>query len=224
MVDWPAWHYDTAGKFSVKSAYKLAVQIRDREAGHDASMSNAAESNGEGFPWYKIWQMKVPNKVKMFLWRSAHNSLQVRRNLKRRGVKTETVCPVCQRLDEDCGHLFLKCKQARAWWRVMNLDHTRQLLLQCQSGREVLLHIWRETKETQLKIITFLWRWWTARNKANAGERMWSLSEICSSVDYHLTEFAKLETPDKEVLPKNKMKWSPPTVSFYKLNVDASFL
>ena len=32
MVDWPAWHFDSMGKFSVKSAYKLAVQIR-AEAG-----------------------------------------------------------------------------------------------------------------------------------------------------------------------------------------------
>uniref|UniRef100_A0A0A9APL4 Uncharacterized protein n=1 Tax=Arundo donax TaxID=35708 RepID=A0A0A9APL4_ARUDO len=29
MVDWVAWHYDSKGVFSVKSAYKLAVQIRD---------------------------------------------------------------------------------------------------------------------------------------------------------------------------------------------------
>jgi len=32
MVDWPAWHFDSVGKFLVKSAYKLAVQIR-AEAG-----------------------------------------------------------------------------------------------------------------------------------------------------------------------------------------------
>ena len=28
MEDWPAWHFDPKGLFSVKYAYKLAVQIR----------------------------------------------------------------------------------------------------------------------------------------------------------------------------------------------------
>jgi len=41
MNDWPAWHYDSMGKFSVKSAYKLAVQIRDQESGSDASSSSS---------------------------------------------------------------------------------------------------------------------------------------------------------------------------------------
>lgn len=50
MSDWPAWHYDPMGRFSVKSAYKLAVQIRDQEMGRDACTSTAAGSNdGNGF-------------------------------------------------------------------------------------------------------------------------------------------------------------------------------
>lgn len=38
------------------------------------------------FKWYKIWQLNVPNKTKMFLWRFAHNSLPMRRNVTRRRV------------------------------------------------------------------------------------------------------------------------------------------
>jgi hypothetical protein len=29
MEDWPAWHFDAKGLFSVKSAYKLVVAVRD---------------------------------------------------------------------------------------------------------------------------------------------------------------------------------------------------
>jgi len=52
----------------------------------------------------------------------AHNSHPPRRNLARRGMKLHTKCPVCQRLDGDGGHLFLKCKLARHVWRELKLE------------------------------------------------------------------------------------------------------
>jgi len=51
----------------VKSAYKIAVARREALAGRDGSTSDGTE-----FQWNKIWQLKVPNKVQMFLWRFAH--------------------------------------------------------------------------------------------------------------------------------------------------------
>ncbi|WVZ67661.1 hypothetical protein U9M48_016710 [Paspalum notatum var. saurae] len=117
-TDWPAWHFDSTGNFSVKSAYKLAVHIRDRDLGKDASSSTAAtvSGNNDEFMWHKLWQLKLPNKMKMFIWRLAHNSLPVRRNLVRRGVKTDTICPMCHRLVEDCGHVFFRCKRSEECW------------------------------------------------------------------------------------------------------------
>jgi hypothetical protein len=44
------------------------------------------------------------------MWRLAHNSLAVHRNLVRLGMKDETICPMYNRLDEDCGQQPL-CKQ-----------------------------------------------------------------------------------------------------------------
>lgn len=115
VQDRPAWHYDSKRRFSVKSTYKLAVQIRDRKQARRASAATSAQD--AGFPWQKIWQLALPNKVKMFLWRLTHNSLPVKRRLCKRGVKSETLCPVCRRFDEDCGHMFFKCKYGRAVWR-----------------------------------------------------------------------------------------------------------
>jgi hypothetical protein len=182
MDDWPVWHFDPKGVFSVKSAYKLVVRNRDQHSGRDASSSGS--SDGEEFKWHKIWQLKFPNKVNMFIWRMAHNSLPVRRNLARRGIKTETVCPVCYRLDEDCGHLFFKCKRARECWRTMNLEHVRIELESCASGQETVLKILKLEQQEQRKVIIWLWRWWSARNKANAGGRMATTDDICNSITF----------------------------------------
>lgn len=60
MNDWPAWHYDSMGKFSVKSAYKLAVQIRDQESGSDASSSSSVQGSDGAFPWQKNLASQTP--------------------------------------------------------------------------------------------------------------------------------------------------------------------
>ncbi|GJM87790.1 hypothetical protein PR202_ga03783 [Eleusine coracana subsp. coracana] len=65
--------------------------------------------------------------------------------------------------------------------------------LDLQSGKEVALKLWAMDSEVQLKIVTWLWRWWAARNKTNAAERRLNAMEVCSSVDYHCSEFAKLK-------------------------------
>lgn len=81
--DWLAWHFDHKGFFSVKSAYKLAVQTRERNKGRDAATSEARSKSNQQFEWDKMWRMEVPNKMKIFIWRLAHNSLAVRRNIVR---------------------------------------------------------------------------------------------------------------------------------------------
>jgi len=132
MDDWPAWHFDAKGIFSMKSAYKIAVARREDLAERDASTSD-----GNGFQWYKIWQLKVPNKIQMFLWRFAHNSLLVRRNIARRGINLDTLCPVCKRFDEDYGHIFFKCKKVKQCWRLMNMEWIRSLK-DCATGKDTI--------------------------------------------------------------------------------------
>lgn len=83
-------------------------------------------------------EYEMSNKIKRFLWRLAHNSLALRMNLKRRRMKVDTKCIVCQRLDEDGAHLFFKCKEAKKLWQVLNLDAVRGELAALQSPIEVL--------------------------------------------------------------------------------------
>jgi hypothetical protein len=221
--DWPAWHFDAKGLFSVKSAYKLAVALRDVQTGQDASCSVSAHGDERGFQWIKIWQLKVPNKVKMFIWRLAHNSLPVRRNLARRGVKLDTICPVCRRLDEDCGHIFFKCKFAKKCWRLLNMEDIRSELVSCQSGFEVINKVWMLQNETQIKVFIFLWRWWSATNKDNNDERMPMAAEICGSVSFFLMQFEKLHEIKERPKFVAQGSWTPPPENIYKINSDGSF-
>jgi ribonuclease HI len=223
MEDWPAWHFDAKGLFLVKSAYKLAVQQRDNSTRQDASSSRKEASEMGQFNWFKIWKLKVPNKVKMFMWRLAHNILPVRRNVARRGVMLDTIYPICKRLDEDCGHIFFKCKYVKQCWRFMNMEDVRSDLMKCQSGIETINKIWELDKSKQLKVIVFLWRWWSVRNKVSDVGRLQCTTEIQSSVTFFLLEFEKLEIEAKKVRSPVIPSWKPPPRNFYKINTDGAY-
>lgn len=114
LEDLVAWHYDNIGNFSVKSAYRVQ---RDHEK--RSSRKGVASSSGVGLAinlqWKRLWKLKYPGKIRHFLWRFAHNSLALRRVLEHRGMEVDTRCVVCNRLNEDGGHLFFKCKHVRAF-------------------------------------------------------------------------------------------------------------
>jgi hypothetical protein len=105
----------------------------------------------------------------------------------------------------------------------MGLEDIRDALLSASSGKEVIQTIWNLNQELQFKVIILLWRWWFARNKANAGDQMASPGEVCSLVTYFLMEFKKLANQQKQEKQKIQMKWKAPPADYYKLNIDASF-
>jgi len=124
--DFVAWHFDPKGKFSVKSAYHVLVDDEERGEVRQAgeSSSSPAKADDQLF-WKKIWRLDVCPKAKQFIWRVAHNSLAMKMNIKRRGMKPDTRCPVCWRFDGDGGHCFLKCKAVRRCWMDLHLEYTR---------------------------------------------------------------------------------------------------
>jgi hypothetical protein len=75
--------------------------------------------------WKKLWSINLPGKVKIFLWRLARNSLPTRMNISRKRIDLDTRCPMCYRLNEDGGHLFLKCKSVKQVWRTLVLEEVR---------------------------------------------------------------------------------------------------
>jgi hypothetical protein len=65
----------------------------------------------------------------MFVWRMAHNALQVKRgNIVRMGGDLDTLCPVCSRFDEVPDLLFFKCKEGRDGWQPLNMEDKTILL------------------------------------------------------------------------------------------------
>ena len=55
------WKETKSGAFSVKSAYKLAIRMRDTFRGEHSV------ARRDGSVWRKLWRLNMPPKVRMFL-------------------------------------------------------------------------------------------------------------------------------------------------------------
>jgi ribonuclease HI len=223
MEDHVAWHFDSKGIFSVKSAYKMyALYLNDdRQAG---TSSGSTGSEREKTIWKQMWNLECPPKVHHFLWRVGRDSLPTRMNIQRRHVDLDTRCAVCNTGFENGGHLFVTCAAAKKAWRALSLEDARCVLLNCGSGLELLERILAMPYERKMKCVAFLWCWWTERNKANRGERRLSISELQFTVCMHAEEWMMhLKKEVKQTVNKIHC-WQPPPVDWVLLNSDGAFV
>jgi hypothetical protein len=73
------WRGTTHGEFSVRNAYHMEKELQAiRRCG--SSRKGVREA-----VWNIIWKLKVPNAVKMFIWKACNDLLPTKMNLLRRG-------------------------------------------------------------------------------------------------------------------------------------------
>uniref|UniRef100_A0A453GEU8 Reverse transcriptase zinc-binding domain-containing protein n=1 Tax=Aegilops tauschii subsp. strangulata TaxID=200361 RepID=A0A453GEU8_AEGTS len=114
VPDFVAWQYDTKGIHSVKSAYKLHMELERTRSDSGVGGSDNNPENLDRTPddsWKRIWRLPCPKNIQMFTWRLKHESLALRVNVARKGIHIKsTKCLFCGLVDKDGAHLFIKCK------------------------------------------------------------------------------------------------------------------
>jgi hypothetical protein len=159
----------------------------------------------------------------IFTVRLAHNSIAVRMELQGRGMELDTKCVVCNRLNEDGGHLFFKCKYAVKVWKLLNLDGCRAVLANKQSAKVVVCHIILLKAEEQMRVIVLLWQWWQERNKIREGDRRRTAEDLAYIVHKQAYEFLKEDTGIAAATQRPKERWNKPRAGVLKINTDGSF-
>ena len=108
-----AWTQSFNGQYSVKSAYHYWLSSSNL-------MINADNSKG----WKRLWNLNLPHKIKIFLWRFCKNNIPVRYLLRSKGVLNPITCPMCEGDIEHLLHVFFDCTFAQQCWSTagLNLD------------------------------------------------------------------------------------------------------
>ena len=116
--DFWAWHYDRKGFFSVRSVYRMINGIkfqREDWLEHRASHSNQEQDKKA---WSSLWKVKVPSKVRIFVWRLSHMSLPTGTTRHARKMADMSVCSLCGAERDTWRHSLFDCRMARCVWAL----------------------------------------------------------------------------------------------------------
>lgn len=97
--------------FSVKNAYKLAMDLKDRK---EDLGEYSGTVNGERRLWDIICNAGVSQKIRIFVWRATSNILTVQVNRVSYQQTNSGMCSICGLKDKSTFHALVTCSKARA--------------------------------------------------------------------------------------------------------------
>lgn len=213
------WAPTKSGKFSVKSAFHLAIGKFSKCAIHLPSASSSDPI------WKNIWLTKTPPKVGHFLWSACSDSLPTKQNLFRRGIRMDPTCTRCGVENETLSHILVECTFAKEVWclgRIRFDLHTFGKL----PFRSLCGKILKTPKHEGATIFAFLaWNIWKARNMLIFEEISINPHDVIERTLRQTAEmhgdWGQASTPQKS-RRQPVWPWQPPPVNHLKLNSDAA--
>lgn len=145
------WRKEKLGNYSVKSAYLILEEENN----------DAATSANSGF-WRKIWNLKIPPKVKNFLWRACSNCLPTKDLLTAKRVPVNLYCSMCNEHQETVLHILVQCAYAVSTWSNFNKVH---VVGEYNSFADwIHLAFEQYNMEEMTKAVMICWQLWKNRN------------------------------------------------------------
>ena len=111
QADTFVWLAERNGSYLVKSGYKILCE-NQQTGGLEPDIAEAQRNL-----WKGVWKLKVPGKIKHFLWKSCRNSLTTKVNMMKRTIILENVCHLCSDHLEDVKRALWGCFKVRQVWQ-----------------------------------------------------------------------------------------------------------
>lgn len=92
---------------------------------HRPGHSNVAAEQKD---WTRLWHVKVPSKVKVFVWRLAHTSLPTGDVRLHRNMAPSSECSICKSAYDSWRHSLFDCRMARCVWALMDDELTKHVI------------------------------------------------------------------------------------------------
>jgi ribonuclease HI len=224
--DFIAWAFTKHGRYTIRSGYH--TQWRHSfgpRAGHLAIPGTSAMNP----VWKSVWRLKIPSKIKIFLWRALHGILPLKSILVNRHVGTSGQCPICSIAPEDIMHLLFQCDIVRQLWTSLGLsaiideasviDRSGSVVLeQLMREQDKMLHGFDNIKQKETIGVACWYLWWIWHRRTH-NDSVPPLSQCKMSVLSITANAAKAMSK----IPGPKPQWVRPNPRQVKINVDGSF-
>ena len=124
----------------------------------------AADKNS----WSQLWKVKVPSKIRVFVWRLAHTSIPTGLVRHVRHMAESTACSICGAMEDTWRHSLLSCRMARCVWALEDDELVEHMISnQTEDARLWLFWLFENTNQRDLaRILVTMWAIWWARRKA----------------------------------------------------------
>jgi ribonuclease HI len=239
--DFISWFYEKSGLFSVRSAYKLARELKDVNDGHGKQSSS---DNQQGRPlWKEFQKLPLPHKVPIFGWRAANNGLAVQSNKKRCKICITSSCEICGMEEESVMHALVRCGHASVLRSAMReiWDLPNELQLLNMTPDSLLSMVVEAGIDQGSKLLLLLWRTWYVRNKITHNSDKLSFVASVSFLQKFWEELCDVRQQSgirdtigkkpvvvslcagKQGRTREQTTWEPPPHGWIKVNVDGAF-
>nr|GME00746.1 splicing factor 3B subunit 2 [Ipomoea batatas] len=216
--DVATWKGEASSTFSLKSAYNITT---------------ANEINMQAPVWSTLWIIKVPNKMKLFMWTALHDKILGNAERKRRNLTMDGDCGTCHGKEETMAHILCDYSHAenvwtalvvRDQWRRWKQLNPRQWLTQNIIDRKKLE---KYEEWPRLFVITSWWIWKWSNDRVFKSESLENHRKISWIHEAEkeisrafLREAIMMSPPTTGRLIK--LCWKASTTHRFTLNVDGS--
>ncbi|GAA0141552.1 hypothetical protein LIER_02672 [Lithospermum erythrorhizon] len=116
IMDRLVWNHTKSGCYLTCSGYKLACTMKNNGDLEGRSVGDGSTVRPSDGLWSQLWRLKIPPRVRNFLWKCLHNILPTKDKLLRRRVAVDGTCALCGEAPETLSHLFLSLISCRFWY------------------------------------------------------------------------------------------------------------
>jgi hypothetical protein len=159
--DFISWMREKHGMFTVRSAYNLALDLRN-----GSPPNSSTNLYGDRGLWKTIWATKTPPKVKIFTSKLATNNLVVQVNRCKRLPNLLLVCSICGMEAETGYHATMMCTKAKELRQALAKDWKlpSEADLTFAGDDWVLVLLDKVAPEMRDKLMFIWWRSWHHQN------------------------------------------------------------
>ncbi|XP_074327492.1 uncharacterized protein LOC141665405 [Apium graveolens] len=159
------WKWDKKGQYTVRSAYTAIQEVKQSYIQNDS------------ISWKKLWNAKVPLKVKHFIWRVVRNILPTKDQLLTRRVDVNDKCPVCNDEIEAVYHVLVTCSMAKQCWNALGINTEEN---NSSNFDRWVNSLFQKCKIIELQeVFMVCWSLWNNRNEVIWNQRGKEYSDVC---------------------------------------------
>jgi hypothetical protein len=145
----------------------MLVINKDRAIAYLESIAGGLDIAAVEKEWLAIWKLRIPSKIKVFLWRLARASIPSADVLHHRNMSTHDKCGICGARDS-WKHSLIECNLAKCIWALESEEVVEHLYcIQDTNAYDWLMSaIETLLSEDFIRVAITLWSIWYVRRKA----------------------------------------------------------